>query len=127
MPHMTALGIGIVSIDRPFVVTTLPWDERLLGDPDTGALAGGVVTTALDNASATAAAVTAGGGFGVATLDLRIDYLRPSRRGEPLMLRAECYRTTRHVAFVRAEAWHAFDVPLVVATGVGTFALVRPS
>lgn len=123
IPQNRELGIEILALEPRAALVRLPWSERLLGDPDTGALAGGVVTTVLDNACGLSVAVTTLGGVDSATLDLRVDYLRPSRRGEPLLVRAECYRKTRHVAFVRAEAWHALEERLVVATATGTFAL----
>lgn len=123
IPQNHELGTEILSLEPNAALVRLPWNGRLLGDPDTGALAGGVVTTVLDNACGLAVAAATLGGVNSATLDLRVDYLRPSRRGEPLMVRAECFRKTRHVAFVRAEAWHDLDERVVVATATGTFAL----
>jgi uncharacterized protein (TIGR00369 family) len=124
IPHIRTLGVEIVLLEAHAATVRLPWQETLLGDPETGALAGGVVTTVIDNCAGLACAVALLGETRMATLDLRVDYLRPSRRGEPLMVRADCYRTTRHVAFVRAEAWHELGgQALVVATAAGTFAI----
>jgi uncharacterized protein (TIGR00369 family) len=94
----------------------------LVGNAETEVIAGGVVTAILDHVCGLAvlAALTQPG-F-VATLDLRIDYLRPAEPRRGLYAEARCYRVTRSVAFVRASAYE--DTPdRPVATCQATFAL----
>ncbi|MFX5578868.1 PaaI family thioesterase, partial [Acinetobacter baumannii] len=55
-----------------------------------------------------------------ATLDLRIDYLRPASRGATVIGRGECYRLTRQIAFVRGQA-HDGDPDDPIAHVAGTF------
>src|SRR6516225_751396 len=58
----------------------------------------------------------------IATIDLRVDYLRAASPGLDLHARSECYRVTRNVAFVRAVAYeHTADDPF--AACLGTFIL----
>ena len=40
----------------------------------------------------------------IATLDLRVDYVRPAREQASVFGRAQCYRLTRSAAFVRGLA-----------------------
>ena len=103
-PQAVALGIELVSLD-PAVVLKIPYREDLVGDPSTGVIAGGVVTTLLDTTCgwATAKAITEP--TSMATLDLRIDYMRPAAPGKAIFATADCYKLTRSMAFLRALAY----------------------
>ena len=58
----------------------------------------------------------------IATLDLRIDYLRPAEPGQDVIAVATCHHMSKNVAFVRATAFHDPDGE-PIATAVGTFML----
>jgi len=103
-PMAKALGMMLVT-SEPDIVVRVPYREDLVGDPDTGVIAGGVVTTLLDHTSARAVAKKLTEATSIATLDLRIDYMRPSRPGRDICATAYCYKVTRSVAFVRAVAY----------------------
>ena len=55
-----------------------------------------------------------------ATLDLRIDYLRPARPGQVVIGRAECLRVARSIAFTRGIA-HDGDIDDPIAHVAATF------
>ena len=57
-----------------------------------------------------------------ATLDLRIDYMRPAAARAGVTVEAHCYHTTRSIAFVRAHAWDA-DPADPIATAQAAFML----
>ncbi len=105
LPHFRELGITLVELTRGTCTARLDAVPRLAGNPETGAVHGGVITTLLDSVGGAAAFARIRRGQTVATLDLRIDYLRASEPGRAIFGRAECYRLGRTVAFVRGTAY----------------------
>ena len=103
-PQSRALGLELVTTD-PDVVLKIPYRAELVGEPATGVIAGGVVTTLLDLACGWATALALKEATSFATLDLRIDYMRPAAPGKDLFATAHCYKLTRSVAFLRAVAY----------------------
>lgn len=122
LPHAQLLGIELIALDeaRGFCSMRLPWRAELVGDSERQILHGGVITTLLDTLGAAAALAR---GLSVqATLDLRVDYLRPAAAHKELTAEAECYRATRHIGFVRGVC-HQGDVARPVANLTATFVL----
>ena len=120
--HGRALGIDYCASGQDWVELRLPWREDLVGIPDRGLLASGAIVSLIDTASGGAVWVKLGKFLSIATLDLRIDYLRPSLRGEAVHARCECVKLTRKVAFVHGIA-HSGDPDRPVAHSAGTFIL----
>lgn len=125
VPHNRALGMRFVSAAHGLVTLALPYDERLVGNPLTRVLHGGAITALLDATCGTAVFLKLGEPVPVATLDLRIDYLRPATPDKEVHARAECFRATHHVAFVRCEAFHPDAGEDRVAVANGTFMIFR--
>jgi uncharacterized protein (TIGR00369 family) len=122
VPHNQALGIRVLELTATDVSFELPYDAKLVGNPDTGTLHGGVITALLDAASGAAVFAALTDLVPIATLDLRIDYLKPAEPGKSVIARATCYKMTRNVAFTRAVAYQD-DPDDAVAHSVGTFML----
>lgn len=104
-PHTAALGFILDGVEDGDVRLRAPWRADLVGDPDTGVLSGGLVTTMLDHVGGLATWIALDGYQSIATLDLRVDYMRAARPHVDLLAAAHCYRLTRNVAFVRAWAF----------------------
>ena len=104
-PHAGALGLETVGFEGEIVILKAPYRSELVGDPETGVIAGGVVTTLLDHACGQAVMAALEELTVIATLDLRIDYMRAAEPGLDVFCRAHCYKVTRSVAFVRATAY----------------------
>jgi len=127
IPHAAAIGMTLVSRSADGCIVRVPYAEHLVGDPDTGVIHGGVITALLDNASGMAVRSDPDGADigeerSMATLDLRIDYMRPAQPRQDLYCDAHCYRMTSNVAFVRAIAYHG-DRNDPIASSVATFML----
>ncbi len=119
VPHLAALGIRAERLDRGAAVLRLPYREELVAYADTGVLAGGAIYSLVDSASGMAVFARLASFEPIATLDLRLDYLRPAAAGRDVLARMECYRLTRSVAFVRGAAYHDTpDDPIAHATGI---------
>ena len=124
MPHGREIGMRLHRSARGQAHLSVPYDERLIGDPQTGVLHGGVITALLDTACGSAALSASGKPMATATLDLRIDYMRPATVGLAVHARAECYRLTRTIAFTRAVAYHT-DPDDPIASAAGSFMVQR--
>lgn len=122
VPHNRALGMRIDELSDGVARVSLPWREELVGNPETGVLHGGVITSLMDACCGAAVFMALPRPVPIATLDLRIDYLRPATAREIVRARAECYRVTRNVAFVRGVAYHD-DEHHPVASAAGSFML----
>lgn len=105
IPHMRECGLRVDSIDARHAQMSMPYREEWLGDPERGRIHTGVVSTLIDSAMGLAVLAALGQPAAIATLDLRVDYLRPALAGRALICRAECYRIAEQIAFARARVW----------------------
>ncbi len=127
-PYGQAIGMHVEDTTGSKLTVRVPYAAHLVGDPDTGVIHGGVITAALDNASGSAVRASKDGhdDMSMATLDIRIDYMKPATPHVDLLVTAECYKRTKTIAFVRAVAYHeSEDDP--VATSVATFMMGTPN
>ena len=119
VPHHKTLGVTYRAHGDDWAELTIPHAAHLLVDETM--LASGAIFSLMDSTAGFAVFIRQGV-LGHATLDLRLDYLRGAEPGIAMIARAECYRMTRQVAFVRGIA-HQGDPSRPVANMAGTFML----
>lgn len=120
LPYAQALGMSPGEVGEGYATISMPYDERLVGDPETGVIHGGAMSALMDTCAGTAVAAHPKASISTSTLNLRIDYMRPATPGDRIVARADCYHVTRTVAFVRVESFDS-DETRPVALGTGAF------
>jgi uncharacterized protein (TIGR00369 family) len=120
VPHVRELGIDMTRADAQCAEGRLPSRPEFLGDAERELIHTGVITTFIDSICGVALIAHIGSATRIATLDLRVDYLRASRPHQDLVCRAECYRLTGQIAFLRASVWQD-DPAAPVATCQAAF------
>ena len=120
IPHASTLGIEFVSIERSRSCLKIPYKKELAGNPESGTIHGGVILSIMDSVGGMAVFAALPAIEAIATLDLRVDYMKPAIIGKAVYASAECYKLTNTIAFVRGVAYQD-DVNDPVATCAATF------
>jgi uncharacterized protein (TIGR00369 family) len=88
------LGARVVEATRDSIELHVEWRDEMFGNPDTGAVHGGVLAAIVDVAASYGVAA-ATGRIG-ATLDMRVDYHRAAKPG-PMIARTEIVKAGRTI------------------------------
>ena len=113
------LGLNATDAGEGYLVMELPYSDKIIGNPDTGVIHGGAITTLMDTASGSVMICGLDEFELCPTLDLRVDYMRPAEPRKPVYARAETYKITRNIIFTRCEAYQ--EGGETIANCVGTF------
>ena len=115
--HGKALGYTFCDEGEDWVEMCLEPKPELVGVPDGQILASGAIVGLLDACGGAAVWKMLGKLLPIATIDLRLDYLRPATLDDgTITARCECFKLTRHVGFVRGIARIADGSALAHAT-----------
>lgn len=124
LPLCKAMKMKVTDVEDGAATIMMPYDPEMIGDPETGVIHGGPVSALLDSVSGLAVTMHPENTAMTATIDLRIDYMRPAPPGQNLVATAQVYNTTRTVAFIRATAF-ADDQTKPIAQATGAFVFAR--
>lgn len=118
-PFHHDIGIRYADSGENWISLELPYHTSLDGYGEPGVVSGGAVFTLMDATSGMAVMVKRNALAPMATLDLRLDYLRPANAGENIRSRVECYRLTRRFGFTRGIAYNDDpNHPIAHASGI---------
>jgi len=119
-PYMRFLGLTLEKSAKGYVEIRLPFRDEFLRHDGSDWLHGGVVSALVDIAGDYAVVTEVG--TGVPTIDMRVDYLRPARRGDLLAV-ARTVRVGRTVSVADVEVRD--EQGTVVAVGRAVYASPR--
>lgn len=118
--HCVVLGLKVTKIEGKQLTVALPYSDMIIGNPDTGVIHGGALTTLLDSTCGMSLPLALGEFQIAPTLDLRIDYMTAATPGLTVYGRAEVYRITQNVIFAKGIAFQD-DEDKPLAHCVATF------
>lgn len=118
--HNRLIGTKYHAHGEDWCELALPYSKALVSDVGTGILASGPILTVMDMVTSMSIWLKTRTFQPQATLDLRIDYLRPATPGKTVIGRGQCYHVTRSIAFVRGQA-HDGNPDRLIANVTGTY------
>ena len=120
-PYHRFLGLTLVRAEKGSVEIRLPFRTEFLREDGSDWLHGGIVSAFVDILGDYAIVTEVG--TGVPTIDLRVDFLRPARRGD-LVGVGKVVRIGRTISIADAEVRD--ESGTLVAVGRGVYASPRP-
>ncbi len=123
-PYGRLIGLQLLNLGGGVITAHVPYRPELVGNPETGDLHAGVITTLIDQGCGAAVLLVVGPVEDAVTLDLRIDHLRSPVPGNGIYARCECYHLGEEVAFTRAVAFEE-DPSQPFATSLSSYMRLR--
>ncbi len=120
-PFHRWLGVTVTAVHDDGIELTAKWREQWVVNTERGYTHGGVLAALIDLAADWAMVKQTG--RGVPTVDLRVDYHRPARRGD-LNARGKVIRSGRQFATAEAQIFDAEGK--LLASGRGTYLTAPP-
>jgi uncharacterized protein (TIGR00369 family) len=133
LPFNKVLGIGIdhLDYDSGEAIVSFPMAPQLIGNSSAGILHGGVSASVIDLTGGLSALVSCAKRhegasleviqqkiFASATIDMRVDYLRPGR-GRSFQCRSEIIRAGSRIVVSKIDLFN--DTEVRIATGTATY------
>ncbi|NPA44367.1 MAG: PaaI family thioesterase [Chlorobi bacterium] len=125
IPMAKLIGVKVIEIKEGFVKLLFPYNENFIGDPRTKRLHGGYTATAIDLAGGVASMTyLTSPADDVATIDMRIDYLRPGK-AKDIIAEGKVLSKRRRSIVTEMTIYHPDDKEKTIAIGRGVFSIKR--
>ncbi len=125
IPMAKLIGVKVIEINEGYVKLLFPYSEDFIGDPRTKRLHGGFTATAIDLAGGVASMTfMTSPDDDVATIDMRIDYLRPGK-AKDIIAEGKVLSKRRRSIVTEMTIYHPDDKNKTIAIGRGVFSIKR--
>jgi len=123
IPMAKFIGVKVLEVDDGYVKLLFPYREEFIGDPRSKRLHGGYTATAVDLAGGVASMTyMTSQEDDVATIDMRIDYLRPGQ-AKDLIAEGNVISKRRRSIVTDMKVYHAGEPEKLIAIGRGVFSI----
>jgi len=120
IPFDLFLGMVLEEARKGYARIRLPYKPEFIGDPRRPALHGGIISTLIDTCGGTAVWASCEVNDRVATIDLRVDYLRPAPPAD-LIAVAEVKLLGNRVGNSAVTIYSAENPEVAIAEGRGVY------
>lgn len=124
IPFNRCLGIKLVSLEPGVCRLAIPYRDDLVGDARRGALHGGVISALIDACGGFAVWSMGGIKDRIATIDLRVDYLKPAPSKE-IIAESHVKLHGNRVGNVHTKIFPHDDPGLIIAEGRSVYNIRR--
>ncbi|MCF6183147.1 MAG: PaaI family thioesterase [Bacteroidales bacterium] len=125
IPMAKFIGVKVLEIEEGYVKLFFPYREEFIGDPRSKRLHGGYTATAVDLAGGVAAMTyMTSPDDDVATIDMRIDYVRPGK-AKAIIAEGQVLSKRRRSIVTEMKIFHPDEKGKIIAFGRGVFSIKR--
>ena len=114
------LGLTLHKLEKKIAKIHLPFQSKHADSIENGSLHTSAIATAIDSACGCAVMLHLGKPAAIATVNLRIDYIRKPEPGQDLIIEASCYQYAEDFIYVGAAAYHV-NSKLMCCNAIGIF------
>jgi len=124
IPFNKFLGFQLIEIKEGFAKIRVPFREEFIGDPRNQRLHGGLSATLIDTVGGAAALTTLTSYEDqIATIDMRVDFLKPGK-AEDLIAEGQILRSGNRIVVCEMKVYQPSSEE-IIATGKAVYNVIR--